>query len=101
MYLTNLVALTKMDADEQIHEENQTKELKYEYQTNTNILIGKLKDRLVLMLLVRSGRKRTKILNKIMHEIIRNTVPIRPERTNPRIKKKVRDRYPMNQKKSS
>jgi hypothetical protein len=101
MYLTNLVALAKMDADEQIHEENQSKELKYEYQTNTNILIGKLKDRLVLMLLVQRGRKRTKILNEIMHEIVRNTVPIRPERTNPRIKKKTRDRYPMNQKKSS
>jgi len=100
MYLTNLVALAKMDADEQIQNENQAKELKYEYQTNTNILIGKLKDRLVLMILVRSGRKRTQILNEIMNEIVRNTVPIRPERTNPRIKKKTRDRYPMNQKKS-
>lgn len=101
MYLSNLVALAKMDADEQIQEKNQTKELKYEYQTNTNILIGKLKDWLVLMILVRSGRKRTRILNDIMNEILRNTVPIRPERTNPRIKKKMRDRYPMNQKKSS
>jgi hypothetical protein len=100
MYLSNLVALAKMDADEQIQEENQAKELKYEYQANTNILIGKLKDRLVLMILVRSGRKRTKILNQIMCEIVQNTVPIRPDRTNPRIKK-IRDRYPMNQKKSS
>lgn len=101
MYLSNLAALAKMDADEQIDEENRTKELKYKYQANTNILIGKLKDRLVLMILVRGGRKRTRILNDIMNEIVRNTVPIRPDRTNPRIKKTTRDRYPMNQKKSS
>lgn len=101
MYLSNLVALAKMDADEQIQAKNQAKELKYEYQTNTNILIGKLKDRFILMLLVRSGRKRSRILHEIMHEIVRNTVPIRPDRTNPRVKKTTRDRYPMNQKKSS
>lgn len=101
MYITNLVALAKMDADKQIQAENQTKQLKYEYQTNTNILIGKLKDQFVLMMLVRSGRKRIKILKNIMNEIVRNTVPIRPNRTNPRVKRIARDRYPMNQRKGS
>lgn len=99
MYLSNMAALAKMDADEQIQTQNQTKDLKYEYQTNTNILIGKLKDRLILMILETSERKRKKILNQVMQEITRNAVPIRPGRTNPHIKKTTRDRYPMNQKK--
>ncbi|TCL53423.1 DDE family transposase [Hydrogenispora ethanolica] len=100
MYLSNMAALAKMDSDEQIQERNHDKNLKYEYQTNMNILIGKLKDRLILMILEPSSRRRKKVLDQLMREIARNAVPIRPGRTHPRIKKTNRDRYPMNQKKS-
>lgn len=81
MYLSNMVALAKMDANEIIAEENKDKNLKYEYKVNTNILIGKLKNSLVSMLLEERPRKRSKILNKIMKELAHNIIPIRPERS--------------------
>ena len=99
MYLSNMAALAKMASDEQIRERNQDKDLKYEQQTNTNILIGKLKNRLIFIVLEPSIRKRNKMLRQLMKEISRNVVPIRPGNTWPRIKKTTRDRYPMNQKK--
>jgi hypothetical protein len=84
MYLANMVSLAKMDANAIIEENNYGKNLKHEYKVNTNILIGKLKNSLVIMLLERSSRKRSKILNKIMAEISRNIIPIRPDRQYPR-----------------
>jgi IS4 transposase len=84
MYLANMVSLAKMDANAIIEENNDGKNLKHEYKVNTNILIGKLKNSLVIMLLEKSSRKRSKILNKIMQEISRNIIPIRPNRQYPR-----------------
>jgi IS4 transposase len=84
MYLANMVSLAKMDANAIIEENNDGKNLKHEYKVNTNILIGKLKNSLVIMLLEKSSRKRSKILNKIMGEISRNIIPIRPNRQYPR-----------------
>ena len=80
IYLANMVALAKKDANRIIEEENKDKNLKYEYKVNTNILIGKLKDSLIMMLLEKKPRKRKKILNQITDEIARNTIPIRPNR---------------------
>lgn len=98
MYLSNMAAFAKIHADEKIRDRNQGKDLKYEYRTNTNILIGKLKDKLVIMMLEPNEKKRVKELKRIMNEIARNSVPIRPGRHNKRINKTTRDRYPMNQK---
>lgn len=98
MYLSNMAALAKIQSDEKIQERNKEKNLKHEYQTNTNILIGKLKDRLVIMMLEPNEQKRLEIFNGIIEDIARNSVPIRPGRHNKRIKKTTRDRYPMNQK---
>ncbi|HCQ90662.1 MAG TPA: IS4/IS5 family transposase, partial [Clostridium sp.] len=47
----NIVSLTKMNANAIIKEEPNEKNLKYEYKVNTNIIIGKLKNSLVIMLL--------------------------------------------------
>jgi Transposase DDE domain len=99
MYLTNMDALAKSASDEQIQARNQDKDLKYKQQTNTNILIGKLKDKLIFMVLEPNARKRNKMLRQLIKELSMNVVPIRPGRTWPRIKKTTRDRYPMNQKK--
>jgi len=65
MYLTNMVSLAKKDADQDIKEKYKDKNLKYEYKVNTNILIGKLKDNLILMMLEWSPRKRSKMLKEI------------------------------------
>jgi hypothetical protein len=98
MYLSNMAALAKINADEAIQARNEDKELLYEYQANTNLLIGKLKDNLIVMMLEPNDRKRRTLFKQIMKKITRNAVPIRPGRRNPRIRRLTRDRYPMNQK---
>ncbi len=80
MYLTNMVALAKKDANEAIQEDSKNKNLKYEYKVNTNMLIGKLKDTLITMLIIKNPWKRSKILKSIQKEIEKNIVPIRPGR---------------------
>jgi hypothetical protein len=100
MYLSNMVSLAKMDANLIIEEENKDKELKYEYKVNTNILIGKLKNSLVLMLLEKSTRKRSKVLKKIMKEISRNVIPIRPGRSYIRRMTVRANKNPLNRKRS-
>jgi len=80
MYLSNIVSISKLATDEEIKVLNKDKELKYEYQTNENVLIGKLKDKFVLALLIDNKRKRTRIINKILEEAMKNRSPIKPDR---------------------
>lgn len=51
IYLSNMVALAKHEANEEIAQELESKNLKLKYQVNTNLLIGKLKDTLILLML--------------------------------------------------
>ena len=51
-----------------------------EYKTNVNILIGKLKDNLVLALLESNPDKRDRALKKVLAEISKNRTPVRPDR---------------------
>jgi len=80
MYLANMVSLAKKDAQQIIEEKYKDKKLKHEYKVNTNVLIGKLKDNLILLLLERNSRKRSKMLKYIESEISRNIIPIRTGR---------------------
>jgi hypothetical protein len=98
MYLTNMVSFAKMHANEKIAESGEKKVTKHEYKVNVNVLIGKLKDNLIVMMLEESERKRKRIFNQVMQEIIRNRVPVRPGRQRKRSKKFVRDKFPINQK---
>lgn len=96
MYLSNMVSLAKMEAEEKLAETEKT--TKYAYKVNVNILIGKLKDNLVLMMLEEDPEKRTKMFQQTMKEIVRNIVPIRPNRTQPRKKRYSEEKYPRNRK---
>lgn len=87
MYLANMVALAKMDANEIIEKEYENKGLKYEYKVNTNVLIAKLKDTLIMMLSINNPWKRSRMLKYIGKEIKKNVIPIRPNRS---FKRKVR-----------
>jgi hypothetical protein len=66
IYLSNMVALAKQEANEKIALNNKDKTLKYEYKINVNLLIGELKDSLVLMLLEDNLEKRNAIFYRIM-----------------------------------
>jgi hypothetical protein len=98
--LTNMVSLAKEEANEIIKENNADKELKYEYKVNTNILIGKFKDLLVNVLLEKNTKKRLKIFRRVMTEIYRHVVPIRPGRSKPRKKKITTNKYQLNNKRA-
>jgi len=45
IYLTNMVAIFKAEADWEIREQRKDKNNKYEYQANTNEIVGSFKDR--------------------------------------------------------
>ena len=98
IYLSNMVALAKNEANEKIAQNNEDKNLKYEYKVNTNILIGKMKDSLVLMLLADNSEKRNAMFQSIMQEITKNMVPVRPGRSYIRKMGLKANKYPMNQK---
>lgn len=99
MYLTNMVSLAKAEANEVIQTKNEEKTLKHEQKVNTNILIGKLKNSLVSMMLEENPVKRSEMYFKIMNEVYRNVVPIRPGRSNARKKGLKSNKYPLNRKK--
>ena len=98
IYLSNMVALAKNEANEKIAQNNEDKNLKYEYKVNTNILIGKMKDSMVLMLLEDNSEKRNEMFQSIMQKIVKNMVPIRPGRSKVRKMGLKANKYPMNQK---
>ena len=100
IYLSNMIALARKDSDDIIKEENETKELKYEYKTNTNIFIGSLKDKFILMLLETSKRKRNRMYKEIMEQVSNYRIPIRPNRQNSRPDRMSRAKYTTNRKRS-
>lgn len=80
MFLSNMATFAKYVTDAEIQKDHANKNLDYEYQTNVNILIGKLKDNLVLALLEPEPNKRDRALKKVLAEIAKNRTPIRPDR---------------------
>ncbi|WP_019155455.1 IS4 family transposase [Robertmurraya massiliosenegalensis] len=81
MFLANMASFVKREADEMIAIEQEGKDLTYEYKTNTNVLIGKLKTNLIRLILEKSPRRRKRIYKQILDEITRSRTPIRPGRS--------------------
>ena len=85
MALSNFAVFAKLEADEMIAEQDEGKNLSYKNQANTNALIGKLKDKLILMLLIDDPLERAQIFDCITRRIAHAfKVPIRPDRHVPR-----------------
>lgn len=84
VFLSNMAAFAKLQADEDITKARKDKNLKYEYKANMNIAIGILKDRLILMVLEENPLKRLALMKKIIKAISKNVIPIRPNRSAPR-----------------
>jgi hypothetical protein len=89
LYLSNIAAAFKIDADEVISYKQKDKELKYDYVTNENVLIGSLKDELVKMLLEESPKKRSKLFNKLIIQISRSRTAVSPGRSFKRHKNRI------------
>lgn len=102
MYLLNIAEDLRKEADKKI---KATKEngYKYDYKINMNILIGKLRIQLI-ELMIRSVFFNEDIetrYNKLIEEISKNVIPIRPERSNPRKKHKTQNKYRSNMRRNS
>lgn len=79
MYLANMAAIAKNEADEKIKAERKNKNNKYEYQANVNTLIGSMRERLADAIFSRNPFHRVKKLKRIILEIQHSVVPIRPD----------------------
>lgn len=98
IYLSNMIELARQESDEIIEANHKEKNLKHQYKTNLNILVGSLKDKLVMMMLEKSSRKRNKMFKKIMEQASQNSIPIRIGRHNPRKDSVTRGKYKTNHK---
>ena len=75
--LSNMASLIEQDAQEEIQEKNVNKTLKYdEYKINHNILVGKLKNRLVEILLEVNNEKKDAMYERLIAELKRNIIPV-------------------------
>ena len=80
VFLSNISASIKAESDELINEDNASKNLKHEYITNENILIGKLKDKLIMILLNADANKRALLLDRLVMQASRYRTAIVPDR---------------------
>lgn len=78
MYLANMVAIAKNEADAEIKESRKVKNNKYEYQANVNTIIGSLREQLADAVFSPPVSRMMKF-NRIMSEIKRSVVPVRPD----------------------
>ena len=78
MYLANIAAIAKYEADQKIKQQRTDKNNKYEYQANVNTLIGSLRERFAIAVFSKNPLQRIKKVNRILTEIQRAVVPIRP-----------------------
>lgn len=93
----NIRGLIHWDLQEEVEEENQRKTRQYAYQLNRTLSIGRLKDRLVILILEQGDLQA--FYEDLKREITRNMVPIRPGRQFPRTRKN-RQKYPMTKKRA-
>ncbi len=98
IYLSNMIELARKQSDEIISVKQENKELKHEYKTNLNVLIGTLKDKFIIMMLEKNKYKRSKMYKSIMETVSKSSIPIRDDRQYPRKKFLVRSKYQLNKK---
>lgn len=79
MYLANMAAIAKHEADEKIAADRKDKQNKYEYQANVNTVIGSLRNRLADAVFCSDSKTKDKLLDRIFLEIRHSVVPKRPD----------------------
>jgi hypothetical protein len=84
LFLSNMVAAAKIDANKIIGERNAGKELKHGYAVNENLVIGRFRNNLIKIFFEKDGHVRALLFEKLLDAISRSTVPIIPGRSFPR-----------------
>lgn len=90
--LSNMASIIEQDAQEEVQAQNVKR--KYdEYKINHNILVGKLKNKLVEVLLEDDGETRETLYRRLVAELTRNIVPVIKGRSHPRKKQNSVNKY--------
>ncbi len=84
LYLSNMIAFAKYDADKQIKAARADKKNKFEYQPNVNEIVGIFKDSFITACVDEDSDRRAHIAMKIVKSATDYAVPIRPGRSIPR-----------------
>jgi len=84
IYLANMISLLRSEANQMIEKEDREKKLKYCYRANTNILIGKLKETMIVLLKEKDEKIREQIFKRLVESVKKNKTPLRPGRSYPR-----------------
>ena len=84
LYLSNMAAYAKHDAEPLVAARNADNSNKYTYKVNVNHAIGLLKDSFVVALLLDNKRKKRKLINTVIRKLAKIVVPIRDDRHFPR-----------------
>jgi len=80
LYLSNIIAFAKFQADDIIEAQRVGKHNKLTYQLNINVAAGIFKDRFIKILLQDSSFLQSFMLNSLVSDISRFVSPIRPNR---------------------
>lgn len=80
VFISNIAGLIRLNAEEERKSNTSNKQLKYDYKINNNILIGKLRDKLIWLLLEKNDTRRESMYNDFLQEVQRNVIPIRKNR---------------------
>lgn len=94
LFVSNMAAIIRIDAEEELKDKNINKNTKHEYAINNNILFGKLKNFLILLLLEENDEIKATLYQDFIQKIQRSVIPIRKNRKFGRKKKIRSNKYP-------
>jgi len=86
VFLKNMASFAKIDSNVIVAQNHKPSNL-YQQQTNENLLIGKLKDKLILALLESDPLVQAQMINAIIQQAARHPIPICPGRHFPHLRK--------------
>ena len=94
--VANLVSILMFDNRDQIEAYNTSSERKYAYKQNVNTTVGLLKDELLNLLIDDSPRRRKRRMLRLMDRALRFLVPVRLDRSFPRLRSHPSNAFPQN-----
>jgi len=84
LVVMNMTAFAIAAADVEVKSSRKSKDNKHTYKPNGNMAAGILKDRLIKAIIADDPKIREKMLDKLIHDISKHVVPVRPDRHYPR-----------------
>lgn len=96
VFLANLAGVLEFELHEEIEAAHNRPENKYEYKMNRNRTIAELRRTVIEMIATRSKVRRMKLFLQMKNRLLKAVVPVRPNRTSPRIKKHKSSKFSQN-----